>query len=262
MQPLLFMIDTAFANEFFRIFNSTKLTFDQECRVVTQPDSMLGTTMQTSWEDCIDHVLYELAENPTELAIVLGHKGIFDSCLPALDRYKAEARVPVAEKDLLDRLYSPKPVVYVRGFHHLPDSAIYRLLADPSSVAAPGTYTKLRAIVEDGGGPLGRLSVLKHDLMRPFGSVRLHLQLEAEDGAQTMSAALINRIAGAIQRGQSDLAAISTCPEDNQTFHDAVNAARSLLGRDVREITADATAFHRWIEQLNEALDEVRQEAR
>jgi hypothetical protein len=262
MQPLLFMIDTAFANEFFRIFGSTTATFDQECRVVTQPDSMLGTTVQTSWEDCIDQVLYELAQNPTDLAIILGHKGIFDSCLPTLDRYKAEARVSAAEKDLLDRLDPPKPVVYVRGFHHLPDSAIYRLLADPSSIAAPGTYTKLRLIVEEGGGPLGRLSVLKHNLMTPFGSVRLHLQLEAEDGAQTMSHALVERIVGAVQRGRSDLTAINTCAEENQSFHDAVIAARSLLARDVREIAADMATFQRWIDQLNEALDQVREEAR
>lgn len=262
MQPLLFVIDTAFTAEFSRIFGSTTATFDQECRVVTQPDSMLGTTMQTSWKHCIDQVVREIRRNPAGLVVVLGHKGIFESNLPTLDRYKAEVRVASAENELREKLGAQPPTVYVSGFHHLPDSAIYRLLADPSCLGSPGTFTKLRAIVEDGGGPLGRLSVLKHDLMRPFASARLLLQLEAEEGSQKMSRALIERITGAVQQGRADLARVETKAEENPTFHDAVANARSLLARDVHTIAADAASFNLWIDQLNAALDEARREAR
>lgn len=259
MQPLLYVIDQAFSNGLWDKYQRAQKAF-ADCRVVTASDVNFGTTSE-DWNSFVDLVVAAVREEPAPLVIVLGHMGIFERHIAPRDIYKAECRVAAAEKVLRERFGGDVGAVYVSGFHHVPDSQINNFLLDVRELEKPRSFARLRRIVEDGGGPLGRLSVLKHDVMRPFASVRLILQLEAEEENGGLGEAVIARVEQAVETGRKRLAAIDAT-DAVPPFVSAIGHARTILEVDVRQITSDPAAFHQWVDQLNDALDGVRQEAR
>jgi hypothetical protein len=262
MRPLLYVIDEEFTNQFTSAYGGPEEEF-ADCHVKTRSDVHAGTTTQVAWSQCVESVAMQIREYGGPLVLVLGHKGIFRNVLPTLDLFKAEGRVNEAERDLLKDVGSSTPAIHVSGFHHVPDSPIYLQLSKPRLLDSPGGFTRLRILAEHGGGPLARLSVLRHNMMRPFASMRLRLQLDMESGIREIDRTVIERVVSAIADGRTQLATLdSGYYDDSSEFVDAVRNARSLLDESVDEITADPAVFNEWVDRLTDALDVVRQEAR
>jgi hypothetical protein len=260
MMPLLFVVDTEFTRDFQDIYQATTKTF-QEVRVVARLDTGVAD-IQVDWADCIDQLISASREKATSIIIVVAHKGVFRRRLSELDGHKAEARVLSAENEVVEKIGAPAPPVYVSGFHHVRESQIAGLLADPRDLKLPGVFGRIRSLVEAGGGPLGQLSVIKHDLMRPFSSVRLLLQIEAERGDRRLDPLVVQRVSSAIVKGQKDLESLIEKYEATDPFKTAIAKARDVLAEDVATITTDSSAFNGWVDKLNAALDCVRVEAR
>lgn len=255
MKPLLYVIDADFQEKFSRMHNSTDRSFD-EIRVVMQSDLKPGTDTQLAWSACVPNVLKAAARTTPPMVIVLGHKGVFRYVLSALDMHKAEVRATGTEAELRKKL-TGEPAVYVAAFHHMAGSAIHALLSQ-RDLRTPGVFGRLRAIVEEGGGPFGRLSVLKHNLMRPFASVRLLLQVDG----RVLDARAVDRVAKGLAAGQKLLGEIEPNSEWSEDFVHAVDETRKLLELDVRQIVDTPKAFNGWVDELTAVLDKVREEAR
>jgi hypothetical protein len=194
------------------------------------------------------------------LVLALGHKGVFRHVLSSSDSHKAEARVASAEEQLRKKLKS-EPAVYVAGFHHMAGSAIHALLSQRDLHVA-GVFVRLRAIVEEGGGPFGRLSLFKHNLMRPFASVRLLLQVNGTRGGATMDSRAVERLTRGLAEGRKLLGEIEPNSEWSEDFVRAVDETRKLLETDVREVASSPKTFNGWVDELTAVLDNLREEAR
>lgn len=260
MMPLLFVVDSKFTCRFRDIYQGTIKTF-QEVRVVARFDTEVAD-IQIDWADCVDQLLNASREKATSIIVAVAHQGVFRRRLSDLDEHKAEVRVPAAEREVAEKLDAPAPPVYVSGFHHVDESELARLLADPEDLKLPGFFGRIRSLVEDGGGPLGHLSLLKHNLMRPFASVRLLLQIEAERGDTRLDPLVVQRVSSAIVKGQTEFENLIKKYEATDPFKTAIAKARDVLAEDVAAITTDALAFSCWVDKLNAALDCVRVEAR
>jgi len=109
-----------------------------------------------AWSDRVKDVADKVCETKPDVAIVVGHKVIFRFVTEFVEKHKADARIPSAERELMSRVTGTSPGVIVAGFHHERGiSRIWDLLHDPGAIHAPGLFRRLRAIVEDGGGPFG-----------------------------------------------------------------------------------------------------------
>jgi|GEM_PF-4903035 len=228
-----------------------------EFQVIARPDGP-DSDHPVPWDSCVAPLIEHVEPlHPTRL-IVLGHKGIFSGLIPmGREQYSVQIRIPAAEKTLREQLPQPTPAVSVYGFHHEQVSEIWRMLEKPEELVVPGTLARLRAIVDEGGGPLGQLSALRHELMRPFASMRLRLQLHEFDAES------VDRIVTAIAKGRDSLLKIQkTFKGTTKSFENALKKACSLLEEDPQTITADPDRFNNWVDGLNDALDLVRKEAR
>lgn len=273
MSAVVYVIDLEFTELFSddrakddrrELYEDLTKTQIGEFYLITRPDGPdKDVKNQVSWESCINTLLADVAAySPTRL-VVLGHKGIFRDVMLDSEQQKVESRIRRAEKRLLELLPKPAPALSIFGFHHeLQSSEIWRLLQKPEQLMVSGTLARLRSIVEEGGGPLGKLSALKHQLMRPFASVRLRLQIAAERGNRQLDPESIDRVAAAITSGHTALLEIRASLEPTHSFERALERARGLLEEDLNAITADADHFNGWIDRLNDALDAVRKEAR
>jgi hypothetical protein len=260
MMPLLFVVDSEFTCRFKDKYQGTTKTF-QEVRVVARLDKGVAD-LQIDWDDCVDTLLAATREKATSLIIAVAHKGVLRRRLSGLDEHKAEVRIPAVERELAEKLGADAPPIYVSGFHHVAESGISRLLSDPEDLKLPETFGRIRSLVEEGGGPLGHLSLLKHNLMRPFASVRLRLQIDAERDDRNLDPLVVKSVSGSISIGQAELEKLVTKYEATDPFNIAIAKARDVLAEDVTTITSDAVAFSRWVDKLNAALDCVRVEAR
>jgi hypothetical protein len=246
------------------VYGSLNVEFG-DYQLMTQPDIVAISDPQASqirWTDCVHELASAIDMCAATLVVVAGHQGIFRDYLDVIARTKPEVRIREAEAAIVSQMRAPKPRLYVTGFHHVDDSEIHRILRRVKELAYPGTFGRVRAIVEEGGGPAGRLSVLKHELMRPLASVRLLLQLEDESGGRAIDASLAARISTAIRDGRRRLDEANQYCEPTEDFAQALGGVSALFDTDVARITSDPRSFNVWIDELNEALDKVRQEAR
>lgn len=268
MSSVVYVIDREFTNRFSdelkksgrgAPYEDLTAAHVGEFFLISRPDG-LDPRKQVAWGTCIDPLLEHVAPHSPTRLVVLGHKGIFRGMMPGQERYDAECRVRSAEASLRELLPQPVPSIWVYGFHHeLQSSEIWQLLESPGQLMVPGTLARLRSIVEEGGGPLGRLSALKHELMRPFASVRLRLQVEAERGSRRLDPESIDRVVTAIDEGRRQLLHIRESFEQTRNFERALDRAHGLLDEDLQAITSDPDRFNGWIDRLNDALDAVRE---
>lgn len=262
MHPTLFVIDEAFVTVVQDVYRATQLPFI-DCRLVSISDTYANTTISMNWSKFVDQIVQEVRREPPSLLLVIGHMAIFKGHLPELEHHKPNCRVPAAEEELRNRLGASAPPVYVSGFHHDEHSDIYRVLFSEKVLERPGSFAELRRAVEDGGGPVVRLSILKHDLMRPFASVRLILQLEADEEHGGLDESVVKRISSAVDSARVRMRTLEEAAKDAlPPYVDAVSYARKLFDTDVKEITANPESFNGWIDRVNHALDEIREVAR
>jgi type II secretory pathway component PulM len=261
MTSLLYVIEHDFSLSFYETYESLKVSFG-DYLLIAEPDVQGGTSAQARWTDRLRKVAAEIRDAAASIVVVAAHQGIFHDYLDAIEESKAEVRVRRAENDLAEELGASAPKLYVTGFHREHDSEIYRILLKPRELAVPGTFARVRALVEEGGGPAGQISVLKHGIMRPFASVRLLLQLDEENGRGGVDPRLVARVDTAIREGRARLAAAARKYEQTSQFTGAVEKTARLFEAEVERITADPRALNDWIDELNAALDCLRQEAR
>src|SRR4051794_19542779 len=102
MMPLLFVVDSEFTRRFTETYQATTKTF-QEVRVVTRCDIGLAG-IQIDWADCVDQLLSASREKATSIIVAVAHKGVFRRRLSERDKHKAEVRVPMAEREVAEKL--------------------------------------------------------------------------------------------------------------------------------------------------------------
>lgn len=261
MHPILLVIDNAFLRTVPKSYGMTPVRLN-DCRLFAISDTF-GNAMTGNWDSFIKHVISEVRNESVPLLLVIAHSPVFKGHVDDLEMHRPEYRVPNAEKQLRAQLGSNVAQIFVKGFHHDEHSEINRFLFKPEILKQPGSFAQLRRLMEDGGGPLGQIGVLKHELMRPFTSVRLFLQLQAEDEEDGFDAEVKERIVEAVKAGRERLAKhqqeVATGPP---SYLDAIRSARQLLDTEMEEITSNPETFHGWIDSLNDALDDIRQVAR
>jgi hypothetical protein len=259
MMPLLFVVDSEYFRKFVDRYSGSRKQFDT-FRVTTLPD-LDAHRRQHSWSAMVDTLIADVQEKPTRLVLVVAHLGVFADYLTYRDKERAEARVEAVEREVAERLGPHPPAVFAKGFHHMNESELSRLLEAAEDLSQPGYFARVRLVIEAGGGPLGKVSLIKHQLMRPFGAIRLLLQLEPS-GRQGLDRELAIRVSSAMAAGRAQLEALAAEYEPTPNFTGALGRARTVLARDSAAVTADTASFITWVDELNDALDAVRLGAR
>lgn len=258
----IYVIDQEFTSKFNDTWSRVEQWFG-DFHIFAVPGIRTNGT-PAPWREEIEHVVqaFQAEVVSPSIALILGHMPVFSDVLSPLDIIKMEVRVPKAERELAARLGCDGPLVSVAGFHKEGASEIWQLLKEPRHFMRPGVLACIRSVVENGGGPSGRISALKHEVMRPFASVRLRLELDRERGAPGMAPDALENVSTAIADAKTKLEILEAEPRVSDDFRAAVREARSICETDLQLLTSDSANFNRWIDTLNAALDQVRQEAR
>jgi hypothetical protein len=262
MVAMLYVIDTMFTT----LFTAARKGTDDIlgcCHVIAVPDKRLSGLLVT-WEDRAKDIVEWFQDSmpkPT-MIMVLGHIPIFDdTMLPRMEKLNNDVRVPKAEVDLARRLRGQRVTIAVAGFHKEKSSEIWKLLEEPNQLAAAGTFALLQSAVQEGGGPRGRVSALKHEVMRPFASIRLRMELEREKGNQPIDLNATQNISTAMAEARIKLELLESIPDTTEEFKAAVRKAHAICKEDLYQVATDPEVFTAWINNLNTALDSVRQKA-
>lgn len=259
MTALVYVIDDFISKSFLATYQGMIKDF-RGCVVMAVTDAAMGQDESILWSSCVDEVLRAIRRREPSMVIVIGHKGVFRNDMAPLDEHKADVRIAAAEAELAKKLGESAPTIYVIGFSHIPDSEINTLF-ERHRFELEDTLVRLRGIVEKKGGPFGQLSTFKHDLMRPFTSVRLSVQLQEENG-QAPDTAITQRVAKGIDKARQELAVLDSGYEKSPQFLEALKRVRSTLEARAEDVTRSAAEFNDWSDHLNRALDQLRLEAR
>jgi hypothetical protein len=253
VENLAVVIDTVFRKHVEKVKGRADVTF-APTRLLARDDEPATAFAAHQGAICDAAIEFEVSR-----VLALVHMHVVGGSVPTAKRNDPHVRVPALEEGIADVLKkrspdSAVPSVYVFAFHHFGE--LWRLLE--SSDFSANFVRRLLNVADAAQSALTQLDRLKHDLLKPFTSIRLDLGLVRNDESKRQ---LLDRFAKAAA-GARALAAATNVPDDAHSKEQMV-AVQALLDEErIAAAARDPQALEFWFDALNSAIDELRRQVR
>jgi hypothetical protein len=220
-------------------------------------DADMASVESLDWAMISRRVVTIAREHKPERLFVAGHTPAF-SPLAAEDD-AAQCRVRGAEEELRAALADLKPApskIVVYGFRNVAASSVSEVLRGISTQPADLLFERLDKVAQEQGraDAFSNLSVLKHRLIGLF--VPVDLEIQGKHLSNSPVGDMTERLRKKISSGLEVLESMAESGVPQKMLSPATNLLREEV---VLKRIKDAQSFRGWMDELNDAVDKVRQ---
>lgn len=220
-------------------------------------DGDVSSTVDLDWAAVRERVTKAATACAPEQLFVVGHTPAFRPLVSEDDA--PQRRIPAAEEQLSHALPEKRPSkIIVCAFRNVAASSVNDALSRIATQPPDVLIAQLEKAVQEQGrsDTFSQLSVLKHRLIGLF--VSLDLEIQARHlGATTVAVdELTTRLREKIRTGREVLGSMEKSGVPQKMLVPATNLLREDV---VLRKASDARTFRSWMDDLNEALDRIRQ---
>lgn len=225
--------------------------------------ALLVTVKEAGWKDLKLAVLAEIRQHEARVVWIVAHMYCFEDTSWFDNKNDArQIRQKRAEEELEAdlSLLMDKPKLEIHGFHHDTLVPVWSVLRSKERrESATFVEDLIKALQGDDLDTLfDRLSIVKHQIVRLFLPLDLDLQNWRESQDRQLRERVDGRLANKMQEALSLLDSAQTVAQRAGRKLDS-RLVRAVLDIDsTRRAAQQAGSFHRWINELEKALDSMR----